>query len=405
MRGLDTLRESFRQDRQVWPLLTMICCSMLGSGMVVPMLSVYAASFGVTSTLVGMLVTIFGVGRLLANFPAGWLSQQTGRRPMLVAGPLIIASGSLGAALTTDFLQLCLWRFVQGVGSGMYLTVSLAALADISTSATRARLVGLYQLSLQLGATLGAVFGGYIAKLFGLTAPFWALLVISLITALLAFFSFHDSRPAPARNLSGALATEKRGIFSAPFMGISFLGGVSFFTRTACMFQLIPLIGKDSFGMDVGQIGLGIGIIAITMLLMLPFSQVVIEKVGARVAVVYSMIGMAIGLVVVVAGPQQYWFWLSMALYGMASGFNGPAIGAYSIAILPRRQYGSGMGLQRTISDIGYVAGPVVIGLVDDLSGFGHAGGIVANAVLLVASTLIFLLVSRRPRTVSDAAE
>jgi len=395
MRGLNTIWESFKQERKIWPLLIMICCAMMGSSMVVPILSVYAASFGVTSTMVGMLVTIFGIGRLLANFPSGWLSQQTGRRPLLVTGALIIAIGSLGAALTTDFIQLCIWRFVQGVGSGMYLTVSLAALADISTPATRARLVGLYQLALQMGATLGSVFGGFIAQLFGLTAPFWALLVISMTTALLAFFSFRDTQVAPVRTLSGALTGERRGMFSAPFMGISFVSSISFFTRTACMFQLIPLIAQDSFNMGVAQIGFGIGVIAVTMMAMMPFSQIVIEKAGARMAVVYSMIGMAIALLAIIAGPQQYWFWLSMLLYGITGGFNGPAIGAYSIAILPRRQYGSGMGLQRTLSDIGFVAGPVVIGLVDDYSGIGHPGGIMANAALLVVATLIFLLVSR----------
>jgi len=396
MRGLNTIWESFKQERQIWPLLIMICCTMMGSGMVVPVLSLYAASFGVTSTLVGMLVTIFGIGRLLANFPSGWLSQQTGRRPLLVTGPLIIAVGSIGAALTNDFIQLCFWRFVQGVGSGMYLTVSLAALADLSTPTTRARLVGLYQLALQMGATLGTVFGGYAAKFFGLTAPFWALLLISLVTAVLAIFSFRDTKAAPARTLSGALGSDKRGMFSAPFMAISFVSGVSFFTRTACMFQLIPLIAHDSFGLDVARIGVGIGIIAITMMTMMPFSQLLIQKAGARMAVGYSMTGMAVALLAVIAGPQQYWFWLSMVLYGVFGGLNGPAIGAYSIAILPRRQYGSGMGLQRTLSDIGFVAGPVVVGLIDDFSGIGHAGGIISNAALLVVATLIFLFVSSR---------
>lgn len=396
MPAFETFRATLKQDRHVWPLLIMICCSMMGTGMVVPMLSVYAATFGVTSTLVGMLVTIFGVGRLIANFPSGWLSQNVGRRPLLVAGPLIVAGGSLGAALTSGFVELCFWRFVQGVGSGMYLTVSLAALADASTSATRARIVGFYQLALQMGATLGSVFGGFTAKLFGLTAPFWAMLVISLITALVALFSFHDAKPAPSRSLSGALASEKRGMFSAPFLGISFVSCVAFFTRTACMFQLIPLIGQDTFGLDVSQIGIGIAIIAGTMMLAMPFNQMVIEKIGARMAVVYSMLGMAASLAVIVIGPQPYWFWLCMVLYGLTGGFNAPAVGAYSIAILPRRQYGAGMGLQRTISDIGYVAGPVLVGLIDDLSGFGHSGGILANVGLLVASTLVFILVSRK---------
>ena len=220
------------------------------------------------------------------------------------------------------------------------------------------------------------------------------LAVMDLGSLAAAAEAVHLSQPALSRSLSGALASEKRGMFSAPFLGISFVSCVSFFTRTACMFQLIPLIGQDSFGLDVSQIGIGIGIIAGTMMLVMPFNQLLIEKVGARMAVVYSMLGMAAGLAVIVIGPQQYWFWLCMVLYGLTGGLNAPAVGAYSIAILPRRQYGAGMGLQRTISDIGYVAGPVLVGLIDDLSGFGHNGGILANVGLLVVSTLVFILVS-----------
>ncbi len=87
MTFMRSLRESLARDRQAWPLLAMICVTMIGSGMMVPVLSLYAATFGVTSTLVGMLMTVFGVGRLMSNYPGGWLSQRLGRRPLLIAAP------------------------------------------------------------------------------------------------------------------------------------------------------------------------------------------------------------------------------------------------------------------------------------------------------------------------------
>ena len=52
------------------------------------------------------------------------------------------------------------------------------------------------------------------------------------------------------------------------------------------------------------------------------------------------------------------------------------------------------MGLQRTISDIGYVAGPVLAGVVADLSGYGNAGGIVATLVIIALVTIVFLFAS-----------
>ena len=397
MLGLTAFFDALREDRRVWPLMLLICCTMIGSALVVPMLSLYAQSFGVSATLVGMLVTIFGIGRIVANFPSGWLSQKFGRRPLLAAGPAITAIGAVGAALTGDFYWLLFWRFVEGVGSGMYQTVSLAALADLSTPKTRSRLVGVYQAALQIGASIGPFMGGYVAKYFGLAAPFWVLFLIAIVTCVLALMTFKDVpvTTQPSRSMSGSLG-RSRGLMSLPFISISLVNAIKFFTRTACMFQLIPLLGVAKFSLDVGQIGLAITIIAFAMLLVLPSATLMCDKVGSRIAVLLSCLLTIVGLGLILAGSHPAWFWSSMIVYGLASGLSTAAIGAYTIEVLPRHKYGEGMGLQRTISDVGYVAGPVFAGAVADLSGYGNAGGIVATMALVAVAAIVFLFTSAR---------
>jgi DHA1 family multidrug resistance protein-like MFS transporter len=361
----------------------------------VPMLSLYAQTFGVSATLVGMLVTIFGVGRIVANFPSGWLSQRLGRRPLLAAGPAITAVGAVGAAMTGDFYWLLFWRFVQGVGSGMYQTVSLAALADLSTPQTRSRLVGVYQAALQIGASIGPFIGGYVAKYFGLAAPFWVLFLIAVVTCVLALVTFKDVpvTAQPTRTMSGALG-RRSGLMSVPFLSISLVNAIMFFARTACMFQLMPLMGVEKFGLDVGHIGIAITIIAFAMLLVLPSASLMCDRMGSRFAVLLSSLLIMIGIGLILLGSHPAWFWVSMLVYGLASGLNSAAIGAYTIEVLPRHKYGEGMGLQRTISDIGYVIGPVFAGVAADLSGYGNAGGIVATLAMIGLVTALFLFAS-----------
>lgn len=389
---MSSLRQTASRDWQAWPLLLMICVTMIGSGMMVPVLSLYAATFGVTSTLVGMLVTIFGVGRLLSNYPGGYLSQRLGRRKLLIAGAVIIGVGCTGAALTTSFNELVFWRFVQGVGSGMYMTVSGAALADMSTTENRARLVSLYQAALQFGASIGPVFGGFVASHFGLAAPFWALLVMAVLTVLLGIFTFED-RHAKVSTMSAAMGP-KRGLFTLPFMSVCFVSCVVFFTRTAFLFQLAPLIGDKDFGLGVSAIGLGVTVTAVAMLVILPLATILIRRIGSRASVVISLVLSAFGMALLLGGNEAHWFWLSMALYGLAAGWNGSAVGAYTIEVLPRTQYGEGMGLQRTIGDVGYVAGPVLIGLVSDWSPYGNAAGVTTCSALILVAAVLFLLTS-----------
>jgi multidrug resistance protein len=389
--------QPLRNEPRLLPLIVMIACIMMGTGIVAPILSLYAQTLGVSSTLVGTLVTIFGVGRLVANMPAGYLSQRIGRKPLLAAGPLLVAVSAAGAALTSDFATLLVWRFLQGVGSGVYVTTSMAALADISPPASRAGNLALYQAALQLGATMGPAFGGYLANLFGYTAPFWAYMVVGLTAATLAIVAFKDTlNKADARKPLPS-AVSRRGMMTAPFTSVCILAGVVFFTRAATLFQLIPLLGSESFGLSVAQVGLALTVNAMMNFVALPFAAPLTDRLGARGVVFWSTLGSAAALALIYAAPSVTWFWAAVVLLGFASGVSYPATSAFTISCLPRERYGPGMGVQRTFGDVGFVIGPVAIGAMADASG-GHFSGTMLNVVLLVISAAVFVVGSRGMR-------
>ena len=75
----------------------------MGIGLVSPILPQYAKTFGVNMTMIGMLITIFGLARIIVDIPAGKLTDKFGRRPILIVGPLIVAVGSLGCGLATKY--------------------------------------------------------------------------------------------------------------------------------------------------------------------------------------------------------------------------------------------------------------------------------------------------------------
>ena len=99
-----------RTHPQLLPLLILMVLVMSGAGIVSPILSLYAATFSIGTTMIGMIITSFGVGRLLADLPAGVLSQRFGRKPLLMAGPAIIVVGvvqiSKSCCATPPFVTL-----------------------------------------------------------------------------------------------------------------------------------------------------------------------------------------------------------------------------------------------------------------------------------------------------------
>lgn len=383
-----------RTHPQLFTMLVLIALVMSGNGLVAPILSLYAASFAASSTLVGLIITLFGVGRLLANIPGGILSQRFGRRPLLICGPAIIVVGSIGAALAQSFEVLVVWRFVQGIGSGFYMTTSAAMMADVASAGERSRVMALYQAGLLLGAGIGPAIGGVLAQYIGMTAPFWAYAVVCAAAVLFAFTQL-DRRPAPHEHATepDAVEIDTASLVSRPlFLLVCVINFGVFFTRTASQWQLIPLLAHESYGFSLDVIGFALTMMAVANFLMLPLAGALIDRYGSSGVIIGSSLVSCIGLAIIALGGQAGGFWGGIVLLGFAGGLNGPAVSVYAAEIMPRKAYGPAMGLLRTFGDAGFVLGPILVGLLGDLASFGYTGGILLNVFLVAASALAFYL-------------
>jgi len=157
---------------------------MMGMGLVSPILPQYARSFGVSIPMVGFLITAFGFACIVMDIPAGRLADRLGRRPVLMAGPVLVIIGSIGCGFAGSFGQLVAFRFIQGVGSAVFTTSAMVMAIDISTPANRGQMMSFYQGSLLLGAGMGPIIGGYAAEYFGLRAPFFVMAGLMVIAGL-----------------------------------------------------------------------------------------------------------------------------------------------------------------------------------------------------------------------------
>jgi DHA1 family multidrug resistance protein-like MFS transporter len=398
MRSLGIFFEPLKQDRRLNVILIMIACVMMGNSFLAPILSLYMQSFGVGQFWVGALVTVFGLGRILGNLPAGVLSQRIGRKPLLIGGPALVAVSSVAAALTDHYGWLIFWRLVQGVGSGIYVTASMAALADLSPPERRAANVALYQSSLMVGATIGPVFGGYAAETFGFTGPFWLYALMMAIAAAFAL-RMQDTLEVSDRSKPGGRSAYGLKLMSAAFLAVCIVSLMSFFTRTTVIFQLIPLVAHDRFGMGLEMIGMALTVNSIFILAVMPLASSLTSRFGARRLVFWSTVACAAVVWMLYASPSLWLYWVAVMLFGVMSGLTYPAIGVFMLEILAKEHYGAGSGLQRSFGDVGFVIGPLVMGALSDLSGGGQAVGSAANALLLAGSAFWFLLATRGART------
>jgi MFS transporter, DHA1 family, multidrug resistance protein len=393
MRSLGAFVDPIRRNPQIGVMLILLSLVMAGSGLVAPILSIYAKMFATSTTLAGMVITGFGAARLVANYPAGALSQQYGRRRLLILGLVIAAAGSLASALAPSIGWLIAWRFVQGTGSGIYMTVSTAAMADLARKDDRGNVIALQQAAMWLGAGLGPGLGGLLAQHFGLSAPFWGYGFVLAAAALLVWVCLDETADPKDLQIKGTTGpTQPRAqLWSQPlFLALSVLYLGTFFTRTASQSMLIPMLAVGRYGMGVDIVGLALTMLAVVTFVILPFSGNIIDRFGARNVLGFSVVATAVALSLLALGNAPILFWIGLALLAIGIGINGPAISVLSVEFLPSVQYGPGMGILRSFGDAGFMLGPIFVGLLDDFGSFGVIGGLLANALLLFVSQAIF---------------
>src|SRR5438270_9105469 len=89
----------------VW-MCVLIAVNQLGFGGIVPVLALYARSFGVTQSAIGVAIAVYGLARFLVALPAGQLADRVGRRKALALGGLVTAAGNLLCAYAPTFAAL-----------------------------------------------------------------------------------------------------------------------------------------------------------------------------------------------------------------------------------------------------------------------------------------------------------
>ena len=159
--------------------------NVLGIGAVIPVLPLFVKGpIGGGDVADGLVIGAFSVTGILMRPIAGRIADKRGRKLVHISG---IAIAALGAALIfvpAGVTGLIISRLLVGIGEGWVYTAGIAWIIDLAPTEGRARVVGLFGLSVWGGITIGAVLGSLILSSAGYDAV-WAFAVIAPLTALI----------------------------------------------------------------------------------------------------------------------------------------------------------------------------------------------------------------------------
>ena len=99
----------------------------VGFGLIIPAIPIFAKSFGVSNTLIGLIISSFAIMRLVSGLFSGKLVDRYGERLVLGLGLFMVSIFTLISGLAQSYEQLLIFRAAGGLGSSMF-SVSAGAL-------------------------------------------------------------------------------------------------------------------------------------------------------------------------------------------------------------------------------------------------------------------------------------
>jgi len=418
---------------------------MAGHSCVAPVLPMFAEEFGASAAQVGATLSAFALARLVLNVPFGALADSRGRKPLMVAGPLITAAGMLGSAqCVTGLPELFFWRFIAGAGSAAYAAGAQATLADLSDRSNRARTLGANQAAVLAGAALGPCVGGFISGApmeLGVRAPFVA------VGATCALAGWHAAATAPetlknvkrfgphdeTRSQTAAMedgeaerevaaaatgdvnvassagdeeaksngeiggengeTTMRRLLRRRDFLAVSGLNAALFFSGAGGRATLLPLLAVQEHGYTPAGLGALFTAMAATSALGIGPGAFLSDLFGKTKVIAPCVAASAAAVAVVGTATDPNVFLGAAIAWALAHSLMGPAPAAYATEVSPERGRAVALSAYRTFGDAGLLVGPVALGALADCVGVGPA--LAANGWVLAASALAFTAAAR----------
>ncbi len=390
----------------------------LGQGAAILAVPLYANSLGFATAQVGLAVSAFATARFLTNVPAAIISDRIGRRGILIGGALFAALGNVLSSYADTLSPLLIFRFIAGIGSGAFITVGIVAIADISTSMNRARLMSFFQGSFIAGIALGPMVGGIIADLIDLRAPFIFVGIVSTLSAAWTLWILPETRgrraqltetgdAAPTQpredpysgNTGPVTYMEEAGARRFSFMLrrgylliLLIFAGV-FFSRGGALFTVMPIKAKNDLALSSSEVGLLLTLASLATLFVLPFVGTISDRYGRKSIIVPGMILLALCLAILGLSSTAWLFGIGMIMYGITQGMEGPPPLAYVSDVTPAHRQALGQGMARTVGDLALLGGAPIMGRVTDI--YGSTDALLGNAVIIAIIMVVFLVFAR----------
>lgn len=358
----------------------------VGSGLLIPVLPVYATTFSMVYTVVGLILAGEAVGMLLGNIPAGSLLRRLGRKQAMSIGIVLLGASTLALAWTASLWGVLGLRLAAGAGAALWSLSRHAYLTEATHSAERGRAIALFGGVQRVGLFIGPALGGLIATHWGFDGVFisYALLAVA---ALLVVLLFTEAAPVA---LVGAPPSPLLGILSEHGRILTVAGGGQLLAQMIRSSRqvIIPLYGAHVLGLELTTVGFIMSFSSLIDMSMFYPAGLLMDRLGRKYAIVPCFLIQGLAMALIPMTTSALTLLLCAAVIGFGNGLGSGTMMTLGSDLAPADKLGEFLGVWRLIGDVGATGAPLAVGAIADALSLSAAALVMAGVG--VAATAVF---------------
>ncbi len=339
--------------------------------------------FGLDALAVGTLVGLYMFPGLFLAIPGGMLSQWVGERRFLIGCLALITAGGVTCGLANAYWSLWIGRLLSGIGAIGMNVVMAKIVIDWFQGKEIATAMALFLTGYPAGIAIALVTLGSLATPQGWSYAFLITGALGLV-ALVVFATTY--RPAQAKAVGPAALPISRGEIGM----VCLAGAIWGFYNAAYIIvvSFVPLF-LHSTGMAPATAAAVVGVGMWVAIVAGPLGGILADRVGRpTLLIVACVLIWGLGLTLVIPWADSLSLLLSLIIVVSFIGNLPPGpIVALAGEVLRPQVRSTGMGIFYTLLYVGLALGPVLAGLVSDISG-NPAAPVYLIAILAVVTAL-----------------
>ena len=350
----------------------------------VALLPEFGRELSMSTFRLGLVTTMFAVGRLAADLPGGHFADRFRARRLMALSAAGVALGSLVLGLSVEVLSVYAASFLLGVSSATTNATGMTFFSNVAGTSHRGTSMAVFSAALLGGQAVGPAVAGLLSSVAGWRFAMFVGAAAATVTALVLSGARYTGR-APAGRSVGRPVPGGRWHHSTSMVVLYGVSFAVFLTLGAVPQTLVPLIGADELGLGTAAIGFALGVGGLARFVGTIFGGWLSDHISRKAALVPGLLGQGAGVALLAIEPNVP-LWLSAIVVMSLASFAVPVAATIIGDIVEPSQVGTHLGRFRFVGDIGLITGPLVVSVL--FEGVGRAAAFLFVASVLTTSAL-----------------